>query len=256
MSPLVVLVAQVSAVFLLMHAGFLFALARSRNDIADVLWGVGFFLVALVGLILAPSFSSLVLFLLILLWSGRLASHILRRFLTKKEEDPRYHAWRKGWGTHVALFSWLKVFLLQGAVLLVVALPILVLPWQESAWGVVNTLGVFLWVIGLSIEIIADRELARFLARPEGERGGRVMRTGLWAYSRHPNYFGEALLWWGIGLVSFGPLWYVAIVGPLTITLLLRFVSGVPLAEARMKSDPEFIAYAEETPAMFPKIFR
>lgn len=254
MSSVSVLAVQVVAVFLVMHAGFLFAIARSRNDIADVLWGVGFFLVSLIGLILSPSLSALVLFLLVLIWSGRLASHIFRRFLAKHEEDPRYRAWRVGWGTHAILFSWLKVFLLQGVTLLVVALPLLVLPWQENVWGIVNTLGILLWVIGFSIEIVADRQLARFLARPEGERGGRVMRTGLWRYSRHPNYFGEALLWWGIWLASFGSLWYVAIVGPLTITLLLRFVSGVPLAEARMKDDPEFIAYAKVTPAMFPRI--
>jgi steroid 5-alpha reductase family enzyme len=152
------------------------------------------------------------------------------------------------------LFSYLKVFVLQGFSLLLVAMPILVVSRTSMGeWGAANTIGVLIWLLGLSFEIIGDNQLFNFV---KTKKPGEIMTRGLWKYSRHPNYFGEALLWWGIWLVSFGsPLYIFALIGPITISYLLRFVSGVPMAEERYRDNQAFLEYKKKTPALIPNFF-
>lgn len=242
---------QILALIIFVHGFFLFAVIKKRNDIADVAWGLGFVLMAFIGVLLNFNLKTLFVFILTAVWGFRLASHIFARFKSHNEEDARYRKWRKGWGNKWILFSYLKVFLLQGFFLSLVALPIIIMSRYSSVeWIFLNYVGIGVWLFGFIFEVIGDRQLREFV---KTKNPGEIMTRGLWKYSRHPNYFGEAVLWWGIWLISVGtPFYLFGLIGPLTITLLLRFVSGVPLAEERYTDNPAFIEYKRKTPAMLP----
>ncbi len=222
-------------------------------SIADLFWGTGFALVGLLSLLLAgASPRALLLAAMAAIWGLRLSVHLARRW-RGKGEDRRYRAMRARWGDRFSIVSLFTVFLLQGALLWAVSLPI-----QAGAalgtsrpLGWLDALGPILWGVGLGFEALADAQLARFLARPES--AGRVMREGLWRYTRHPNYFGDALLWWGIGCVavSAGAAW--ALAGPALMTFLLVRVSGVALLEKDIaQRRPEYAEYASRTSAFVP----
>ena len=247
---------QIAAVFVYMHLWFIYAVVKRRNDIADVAWGLGFVMLASIGLIANFNLKTVVVWVLVTFWGVRLASHIYKRFRKHDKEDRRYLKWRKDWGKNWLFWSWLKVFIAQGFFMTLVALPIIIVAhYQEANWSIVNIIGIGVWLFGFVFEAIADKQLKDFIQRPKKPSEGHIMKIGLWKYTRHPNYFGEAIIWWGMWLIAFGEYWWLAILGPVTITLLLRFVSGVPLAEAGFKDDPEFREYAKKTPAMFPNFF-
>lgn len=246
---------QIIALFLFVNLFYLFGAIKKRNDIADVAWGLGFILLAIITLIYNFNTKTLIVFLLVSFWGIRLASHILKKFLRKNEEDSRYKKWRAGWGSFWPLFSWLKVYMLQGLLLFIVALPIIISSQEKNvSIGWLTYLGVAIWIFGISYEIIGDNQLKNFILNKKSEEN-RIMKNGLWKYSRHPNYFGEAVLWWGIWLIVFGQYFWISMIGPLTILFLLRFVSGVPMAEEGYKDNKEFQEYKKKTPAMFPNFF-
>jgi steroid 5-alpha reductase family enzyme len=142
--------------------------------------------------------------------------------------------------------------MLQGAILLVVALPVILIN-RNPVPGMVWTDGLALaaWIFGFGFEVISDRQLARFKQNPENR--GKIMTSGLWRYSRHPNYFGEATLWWGMSLFALAvPRGWIGLASPILITLLLRFVSGVPLLEKKNAGNPGFIDYRSRTPVFVP----
>ncbi len=246
---------QVIALFIFIHFWFVFAVIKRRNDIADVAWGLGFILVALVGWLSNPTFRVSLITLMVAFWGLRLAYHIGRRFLKSNEEDKRYQKMRTGWKGSPVFNSWLRVFLLQGITLLLVAASIIVVTnFDKGGFNWINVVGVVIWLLGLGFEIIGDQQLKKFVSQPDNK--GKIMTQGLWKYTRHPNYFGEAVLWWGLWLVIWGvDYFYIGLIGPIVITLLLRFVSGVPLAEERYKENIEFQEYAAKTPPMLPNFF-
>jgi steroid 5-alpha reductase family enzyme len=224
-------------------------------SIADVFWGPGFAFVAIVAASLSPpSARATLIVVLTSIWGLRLALHIGTRWRKKKEEDRRYQAMRADWGERFPLVSLVTVFLLQGVLLWVVSLPL-----QAGAalgatrpLGLVDAAGVLLFAIGLTFEAVGDAQLSRFLADP-GSRG-KVMETGLWRYTRHPNYVGDALVWWGLGLVgaASGAVWSLA--GPALMTFLLVRVSGVSLLEKDIgQRRPAYAAYVRRTSAFLPR---
>lgn len=237
-------------------AWFVLSLALKRNDVADVAWGLGPTVLGWWLYVRAGVFSATPLLLatvLVTVWGGRLAWHVAARdFAPGHEEDARYAAWRKEW-RNFTVRSYLQVFLLQGFFMLLVSMPLIVLgSWPSPASPVLTVLGALLWFVGFGFESVADSQLAAFLAIPREERP-RVMDRGLWAYSRHPNYFGESLMWWGLGIIALGvPYGWLGLVGPVTITLLLVFVSGIPLVERRHAGEPDWEAYKERTSAFLP----
>jgi len=242
-----------AAVAAYMTALFVVALVRKDNSVADVGWGGGFIAVALLAFLSEPSwaFRRVLVVGLVVLWGLRLAGHIFLRNRARGE-DFRYAAWRARWGKWFVLRSYVQVFLLQGAFLLAISTPVL-LALRETggrpdAWAGVGTA---VWTFGFLFEAAADLQLARFKRKPENK--GRIITTGLWKYSRHPNYFGEAVLWWGIFLIARPvPGGWFGLIGPLTITLLLRFVSGVPMLERKYRGRPDFEDYAGRTNAFVP----
>lgn len=250
------IIIQFGLLLIFVHLWFLYAAIKKRNDIADVAWGLGFVLMAGLGLAYSPNTKTLVVFLMVAFWGFRLASHIYKRFRRHDQEDRRYQEMRKGWGRHPLLGAWLNVFVGQGFFLILVALPLIVLPqYSNPQWGWLNFLGLAIWAFGYIFETIGDKQLKDFILKPDKPKGERIMKSGLWKYTRHPNYFGEATLWWGMWLLILGPYAGLTVIGPITITVLLRFVSGVPLAEAAFDGDPEFEAYKKKTPAMLPNPF-
>ncbi|MBP6866509.1 MAG: DUF1295 domain-containing protein [Candidatus Pacebacteria bacterium] len=240
------------ATIIFCHATLWFILAqiKKRNDLADVAWGLGFLIVALVSF-LSSGFDTdrgLIVTVLVGVWSLRLSLHIYLRN-RNKTEDYRYQAWRMEWGKWFLIRSYLQVFLLQGFLLLVVSAPIIAIGIYRYMnldyivpMGVFDYIGIAIWIIGFLFESVGDAQLAKFLKNPENK--GKLMQSGLWAYTRHPNYFGEATMWWGIWLIAFStPYGPVSIVGPMLITFLLLKVSGVPMLEAKMSSHPDFPEY-------------
>lgn len=234
---------------------FVVSVRAERMDVADIAWGAGIAAIAL--LTWATSnhpldTRSLLMTGMVVLWGGRLAWHIGRRNAAKPE-DARYRAWRKAWGEHVLVRSFLQVFVLQSVLMAVVALPVWVVNTGESTpLGWAGLAGAAIWLFGFIYESVADRQLGRFLSDPRNK--GKVLDTGLWGRSRHPNYFGEVVLWWGLGLMALPTPWgWVGLVGPLVISILILRVSGVPMLERKMESDPKYAEYLETTPVFWPK---
>lgn len=224
-------------------------------SIADVSWGVGFVVLAWLYYLLSPALTrrSWVVVTLITLWGARLSTHIFLRSLGKGE-DRRYQAMR---GSHGPAFWWrslFTVFWLQAAISWFVALPLLVavVAAQPAVLTPLDGLGVALFMVGFGFEAVGDYQLARFKA--DSSNQGRVLDRGLWRYTRHPNYFGDATLWWGMYLIAAStPGGWLTVLSPSLMTLLLVRVSGVTLLEDGLKtSKPDYLAYVARTPAFFP----
>jgi len=224
------------SLFLYMNAWFMLSLYLKRNDVADIAWGIGFIFLSLLSLAQTTvSIRGLVLCILVSIWGIRLTGHILLRN-RNKSEDFRYKNWRTDWGKWVFIRSYIQVYLLQGAFMFIIALPILLSNISaQTALSFVNIIGIVVWGIGFFFESTADNQLKVF--RQNVKNKGKILQTGLWKYSRHPNYFGEVTQWWGIWLVSLnGQYLVLSLLGPLTITFLILFVSGVPLLEKNIQN--------------------
>lgn len=247
------LVAAAGAVFVYMTVVFLIAILAKDNSIVDVGWGPGFILVAVVTFFLRPGSEArhVLITLLVLIWGLRLATHIFLRN-RGRGEDFRYAKWRKDWGRWFIPRSFFQVFMLQGIFMLLISSPtILVNRSRERGLTMLDALGGLVWLTGFLFEAVGDYQLKRFKQKPESR--GKIMAAGLWKYTRHPNYFGEAVLWWGIWLVALSvDSGWAAIISPLTISFLLLKVSGVAMLEKKYAGNEEFAAYARRTSPFFP----
>ncbi|MDQ5969357.1 MAG: Steroid 5-alpha reductase [Patescibacteria group bacterium] len=243
----------VLVLFLYMTFWYAVSLIKKRNDVADIAWGLGFVLLAWTSFFLFGNFGVRGLFvnILVSIWGLRLAFHIYSRNIGKTE-DYRYLAWRKEWGKWFYIRSYLQVYLLQGALLFLIILPVLLINKNLGpSLGVLDLVGIAVWLFGFYFEVVGDAQLAHFIRNPENK--GRLLQSGLWSYTRHPNYFGEVALWWGIWLVALSvPSGLFVIVGPLTISFLILKVSGVPMLEKKMAENPEFAEYKRRVSMFFP----
>lgn len=232
---------------------FVLSVMLKDNSIADIFWGIGFLQVAIHSLYLSGTLltSQIVMLAVILLWSLRISGYILSKKLVKKGEDARYQKWREEW-KHFYLRSFFQVYMLQGILMMVVATPIIAFSLKPAQVDYIFIGGIVLALAGLLFETVADLQMRRFV---KTKKKGEIMKTGLWRYSRHPNYFGESVFWLGLSIAAIQSSVF-ALVGWLAITVLLRFVSGVPMAEERMKGNKEFEKYKKRTPAMLPNFFR
>ncbi|MBX2930275.1 MAG: DUF1295 domain-containing protein [Saprospiraceae bacterium] len=248
-----VLLSLAGLVFLYASGWFLISLLFKRNDVADVAWGLGYLGICLY-LALTQALTDLPLFVFILtaIWALRLSGHIFLRN-RGKTEDFRYGQWRKEWGRSFYLRSYLQVYLLQGFLMLVIAAPIIVAGVSQSdEIGFWAGFGSVLWFTGMFFQTVGDYQLARFVKTRKSKE--EVLQTGLWRLSRHPNYFGEILVWWGLFFIVLpAPNGWMALISPLTITWLLVFVSGVPLLEKRYDGNAEYAAYKKRTSMLFPR---
>lgn len=233
---------------------WLVSLVRRDASLADVFWGLGFAALAWLYRDLgdAESLRAVLVPALVTIWGARLSAHILWRS-RGRGEDPRYAAMRRRWGARFPLVSLFTVFWLQAAVLWIVALPLLQVQTAPAPWSWLDGLGVALFVAGFAFEAVGDLQLLRFRADPANR--GRVLDEGLWRYTRHPNYFGDATLWWGLGCLALatpGGAWTLA--GPALMTFLLHRVSGVTLLEKGLhETRPGYRDYATRTSPFFPR---
>jgi len=240
-------------IFTYMTGLFVVALMRKDNSIADIAWGAGFVVVAWCTLVVTGDFfpRQLLTCSLILIWGSRLSIRIFLRN-RGKGEDPRYRKWREEWGRCFIVRSYLQVFLLQSVILLINISPVLIINTTSDAKLVLlDTLGLLVWITGFLFESIGDWQLDHFLKDPKNR--GIIMNRGLWRYSRHPNYFGEITMWWGIFIIALSvPLGWIGFVGPTTITLMIIFVSGIPMTERLMEKTPGFEEYKRRTSVLIP----
>lgn len=223
-------------------------------SIVDRFWGGGFALVALVSFSCMDRVTprALLLLALAVIWGLRLSLYLTWRNWGQGE-DYRYDAMRKRHGSRFVLISLFTVFLFQGLLTWIISLPLQVgISAKDGELNLLDGIGVVFWMIGLVFESVGDFQLARFKANPANK--GEVMNRGLWRYTRHPNYFGDALLWWGIYLVAAtAPYGAYTILSPALMTFLLMRVSGVWLLEKKLrKTKPAYAAYAAQTNAFFP----
>jgi steroid 5-alpha reductase family enzyme len=224
-----------------------------RVSVVDTAWGIGLTLVALVSAVVGTVLDEgdgvrrWVLVALVAIWGLRLSWHMHVRN-SGKGEDPRYEEMLSGTTTAQRV---VKVWVTQGAALLLVSLPVQVAAVADGALGVIAWAGIAVWVVGVAFEAIGDAQLARFKADPANK--GRIMDRGLWSWTRHPNYFGDASVWWGIWLVSVTSWWsLLTLPGPVTMTYFLVFVTGAKLLERHMGDRPGWAEYAARTSMFVP----
>lgn len=247
-----------SVILVMMFFAWLLSLWLRDASIIDPFWGLGFVLVAwaVYWLQSKASMSDLLLPILTTLWGVRLGGYLAWRN-HGKPEDYRYQEMREKWGNKFPWVSLFTVFLLQGIIMWVVSLPIqLGIAGSEGNISILTLVGIAVWAIGLFFESVGDWQLARFKSNP-GNRGV-VLDTGLWRYTRHPNYFGDFLVWWGLYLTAFslGAPWWT-VVGPAMMSYFLMRVSGVTLLEKNLViTKPAYADYVSHTNAFFPGLPR
>jgi steroid 5-alpha reductase family enzyme len=237
---------------------WLLSLPLRNVSIVDIFWGPGFAVIAVVCLLLAEGYTprQWLLTALPTIWGLRLGIYLAIRNIGHGE-DPRYASMRQrvdAKGGNFAISSLLLVFVLQGVVMWIVSLPVQAgqAASTPASLGWLAALGTLVWLVGLCFEAIGDAQLRRFKADPANK--GEVMDRGLWRYTRHPNYFGNACLWWGIWLVALetGTAWWT-VIGPVLMTFFLLRVSGVALLERSLQdSKPKYRDYVRRTSAFFP----
>ncbi len=230
------------------------SLAVRDASIVDRFWGLGFVLVAAVAFVVTDSASvrkTLVL-ALVTLWGVRLSVYITWRNWGEGE-DYRYREMREKRGRLFPLVSLVTVFLLQALLLWLVVAPVVYVQWSAgpAALGWLDVLGVVLFGTGFFFETVGDWQMARFKADPANK--GKVLDTGLWRYTRHPNYFGDAVIWWAFFAFAVAAGGWWTFYGPLLMTFLLMKVSGVALLEKNLeKTKPQYREYVERTSSFFP----
>jgi len=243
------------AVLLFMH-GITFAIGRriGRYNVVDVTWGLGFVGVAAVAAVLGSGdvFRRLLLLILVAVWGLRLAWHMVRAS-AGKGEDPRYEKLMRGDFSPGRVLR--KIFLIQAAATWFVSLPLqlsAVLGPTPRMLLPVLVAGVALWVVGVFFEAVGDHQLRRFKADPANK--GVVMDRGLWAWTRHPNYFGDSCVWWGLWLASIaGWISLVTVASPILMTYFLVYATGARLLEKHMKDRPGFAEYRSRTSFFIPR---
>jgi steroid 5-alpha reductase family enzyme len=239
----------------LMTLLWLLSLLLEDSSIVDIFWGTGFAVTAWVYFFLTPEGAlprKWLIGILVTVWGLRLSLYILYRNWGKGE-DFRYRKWRQEAGGQWWWRSFLKVFLLQGFLMWVISAPLLaahISPAQARlTW--LDYLAIAVWVIGFTFEALGDWQMARFKANPENK--GQVLNKGVWRYSRHPNYFGDATQWWAYYLIALAAGGWWTIFSPLLMTILLLRVSGVTMLESTLKEKkPGYREYIQNTSAFIP----
>jgi len=230
---------------------FIVATIIKNNSIVDIGWGFGFVMTSWILFFINGNYglNQIIINTMISLWGLRLFYYILKRNIFDSE-DFRYANWRKAWGKWVIPRAFLQVFMLQGILQFSIGSTSFYLNTNGTDFALISLIGVALWVIGYYFEVFGDRQLKNHIKNKD--KKGKLLTTGLWSMSRHPNYFGEALMWWGIyvfAILNGVPVYYIF--SPLTITLVLYFIS-TPILEEKMKGYAEWDEYSKKTSMILP----
>jgi len=245
------------ALFIYMMCWYVASLIKHDFGIVDTAYGIGYSVAAVTALLLTKTYEFMQLFVIVLviLWGWRLSIHIFIRNSKKGVEDYRYTKMRNDWGESANIQALFKVFILQGVIIYIIDLcvlyTIIFAPTSKFNW--ITIVGISVWIIGYFFEVVGDHQLKNFKNNPDNK--GMIMDKGLWQYTRHPNYFGEATMWWGLYFITLSTNnqkgWWT-IVSPLLITYLLLFVSGVPLLEKHYEGNTQFEEYKKRVSIFFP----
>ena len=240
---------------------FIYAQLKERYDIVDSAWGMTFLYIALMQFYVSTggrhggeeiNTTRILVLTLVAVWAIRISFHIFKRFMRSDEQDPRYTEIIDRWHGNTKVQAYLRIFILQAALASIIVWPAVMI--FNGALFKVNLLvaiGVIVWLIGFISESIADKQLQEFVKIKANK--GKLLKTGLWKYSRHPNYFGEIMQWWGIAIIALNVHYgYVGLIGPLVLTYLIVSVSGLPPAERRSAKKPGWKQYKENTSPLIP----
>ncbi len=244
---------ELIVLFVFFLLAFIYGQVKKDNSVVDIAWGLGFVISAWYNLMrnFEPGVRGILITLCITLWGLRLSLHIARRN-HGKPEDYRYVAMREKWGKRFVYFkAFLQVYLLQMLIQYIVSLPVVYgnLVLQRMSWY--NWFGLLLWMIGFFFETVGDYQLKKF--KKDAKNKGKLMDQGLWSLTRHPNYFGDSSMWFGIFLIALDGvhgLWII--VGPCLMTFFLVFVSGVRMLEKKYKGRLDFETYKKKTSPFIP----
>jgi steroid 5-alpha reductase family enzyme len=251
---LATLLISAGAVTGLLLATFAVSLRVGRYNVVDAIWGLGFALIAVVAFAMSAdhgtSLRRIALLAATVVWGVRLAGYVGWRS-RGAGEDPRYaQMLAKAPGSSRA-YALRKVFLLQAALIWLISIPVQAGMFERGGPAALAYVGLASWLCGLAFESVGDWQLASFKSDPANR--GKVMDRGLWRYTRHPNYFGDACVWWGLFLISCGTwLGLATIFSPVLMTFLLAAGSGKPVAEERMSSRPGYAEYVGRTSGFVP----
>ena len=253
---LVVSAASLAVLVVVQAAAFVVGRRIGRVNVVDVAWGIGFVLVAFVAAVLGGGDAGRrwLLFVLVAVWGVRLSIHMHRKS-AGKGEDPRYRDLLERAGGASTATVVLRVFAIQGASQWFVSLPLqvsAVLGVTSGVGTVAVAAGVVLWVVGVTFEAVGDRQMLRFTRDPANR--GRIMDRGLWAWTRHPNYFGDACLWWGLWLIC-ASVWpgVLTVLSPILMTYFLVYATGARLLEKSMVERPGYRDYQDRTAFFVPR---
>ena len=257
------LAAAVVAALAVMAATGVVARRQDRIAVVDVAWGFGFVLIALACAVVATAadagdaLRTWFLVAIVAVWGLRLSGHLYRRSSGHRDEDPRYLELLGGRVSEVGLGVVVrKVLAVQGLAMVFVALPVAVGVVRPVEWWPLVVVGGAVWLVGLVFEAVGDAQLAAYRARPRSARPP-VLDTGLWAWTRHPNYFGDACVWWGVwlagGLASGWVVGLATVIAPLAMTWSLSETTGAKLLEKTMMQRPGYRTYAARTPRFLPR---
>lgn len=235
---------------------FVYVIGLIKNDysVIDIFWPLGFLLLVLFLDIKAGCTNQQLVKFFVTFWALRLSPYLLYRII-KKGPDLRYKELQLAWGKSHRVHAFFKVFMLQGFLMFLIAMPIITGQYCIDNNTFLKILGIVLCIIGICLESAAD--LSLYLFKQKKENAGKYLMTGLYKYSRHPNYLGELLFWYGIACLTVqNPYFYLTILGPLVLTYALYKFSGVPYAERNHHKSAIFREYAKKTGAIFPKFWQ
>lgn len=241
-------------ILILMTILWLFSLKLRNSSIVDIFWGTGFVIANWVYFALTPDGflpRKILISTLVTIWGLRLSIYIFLRNW-RKPEDFRYQKWRNESGAKWWWQSFFRVFLLQGALMAIISIPLLaaqIRPTPDHLTAV-DLLGILIWLVGFFFESMGDYQLAQFKAKPGNK--GKVMDQGVWRFTRHPNYFGDSAQWWGYFLIAVAGGGWWTIFSPIIMTLFLLRVSGVKLLEKTMETRPGYKEYIRKTSSFVP----
>lgn len=237
----------------LMTLLWLASLAVKNSSIVDIFWGTGFVVSGWLAFYLTPDgllARKILLMVMVTIWGLRLSGYVLWRN-AGKPEDFRYAKWRSEAPRIWWIKSYFQVFVLQGFLMWLIAVPLLAAQYTSSPLGWLDLLGLAVWMIGFFFEAVGDLQLSRFKSNPENK--GKVLDKGVWHYTRHPNYFGDSTQWWGYYLIAVAAGGWWSIFSPIIMTFFLLNVSGVAMLERTLKeSKPQYRDYIERTSSFIP----
>jgi steroid 5-alpha reductase family enzyme len=242
------------AIMVMMTGLWIVSIFLKNVTIVDLFWGLGFVIAGWIYFFYTDGYEvrKILLIIFVTVWGIRLSVYLTWRNIGKGE-DFRYQQFRKNYGNRYWWISFFQTFLLQGLLMWLISAPLLGAQFynQNRSLNIFDILGILFWVIGLTFEAGGDYQLAKFRSNPNNK--GKILDSGFWHYTRHPNYFGDTSVWWGYGFLCIASGSYLPILGSLLMTALIIKVSGVALLEKTLTdTKPQYKAYIEKTSPFIP----